>query len=629
MIKNLDKFIQNTEDPDINFALGREYEEMGQTGSAISFYLRTAERSTTDILQYEALLRMALCFEKQTTRDDTESVILQKAIGLMPNRPEAYFLLARLYEWRKMWHESYFVATVGASTADFNLPPLQTDVQYPGEYAVFFQKAVASWWVGNCNESREQFYHLKTTYKMNDMFTTAVDNNLNRLGYPHTHTHYDASMMDRIRSKFDGLEQIEKNYSQSYQDLFVLAATNGKRNGRYLEIGSAEPFKGNNTALLEKQFGWKGLSVDIDRAKVELFMQERDNNVICADATKIDFSKLLADIGIVGDVDYLQVDCDPPEVTFDILKKIPFHKHRFAVITFEHDYYWNQNIKDLSRIFLEAKGYKLIVSDVAYNKLHSYEDWYVHPDLVPQEIQDRLKDTSEGIKFSTDYMFPGKDPEPVPEVKVETVAQAKQPAIYAPAVHCDKVNTNFMSGAWVIDNFYKDPDEIRKFALSQEYEVNNDGEKGYIGTRTVRQYLFPGLKEEFEQIIGRKITRWEHHGMNGRFQVCKAGEPLVYHCDDQQWAGMLYLTPNAPYETGTTTYALKGTDIRHKTHPEIMRCFLPGSRNFDGTRFEPVDVYGNVYNRLVIFNAQYLHSASKYFGFTNENSRLWQMFFFD
>jgi hypothetical protein len=117
--------------------------------------------------------------------------------------------------------------------------------------------------------------------------------------------------------------------------------------------------------------------------------------------------------------------------------------------------------------------------------------------------------------------------------------------------------------------------------------------------------------------------------MNGRFQVCKEGEPLVYHCDEQAWAGMLYLTPGAPYHSGTSTHALKGTDIRHVTHPEIMKCFRPGSRNLDRTIFEPVDSLGNVYNRLVIFNAGYIHSATDYFGFNNENCRLWQMFFFD
>jgi hypothetical protein len=117
--------------------------------------------------------------------------------------------------------------------------------------------------------------------------------------------------------------------------------------------------------------------------------------------------------------------------------------------------------------------------------------------------------------------------------------------------------------------------------------------------------------------------------MNGRFQTAIAGHPLVYHCDLQAWAGMLYLTPNAPYSSGTSTWTRKDTDIRHISQPEIHSCFHPESRNFDRTIFEPVDVFGNVYNRLVIFNAGYLHSASEYFGFNDQNGRLWQMFFFD
>ena len=153
--------------------------------------------------------------------------------------------------------------------------------------------------------------------------------------------------------------------------------------------------------------------------------------------------------------------------------------------------------------------------------------------------------------------------------------------------------------------------------------------RGFIGSRSAQQFLFSGLKEEFERIMGHKITRWEEHGMNGRFQYGMEGDPNVYHCDTQTWAGMLYLTPDAPYSTGTGTFAGKGSDIRHASHPNILNCFRPGSQNLDGTIFEPVDVIGNVYNRLMIFNAGYLHSALGYFGYTKENSRLWQMFFFD
>jgi hypothetical protein len=49
----------------------------------------------------------------------------------------------------------------------------------------------------------------------------------------------------------------------------------------------------------------------------------------------------------------------------------------------------------------------------------------------------------------------------------------------------------------------------------------------------------------------------------------------------------------------------------------------------DGTQFDVVDVVGNKYNRLVLFDAQLIHAASEYFGNSIENGRLFQMFFFD
>jgi hypothetical protein len=192
------------------------------------------------------------------------------------------------------------------------------------------------------------------------------------------------------------------------------------------------------------------------------------------------------------------------------------------------------------------------------------------------------------------------------------------------------ININSKSTSWIIDNFYENPDEVREFALKQDYLEGGLG-RGFIGRRTHQQFLFPGLKEKFEEIMGRKITKWEEHGMNGRFQVAWSGEPLVYHCDDQKWGGMLYLTPNAPYQCGTTLYANKKTKARTYYEEGWNDAWIdvPGGCHLDGTPFEPVDVLGNVYNRLVIFDASCIHSASQYFGTVMDNGRLWQMFFFD
>jgi FkbM family methyltransferase len=193
-----------------------------------------------------------------------------------------------------------------------------------------------------------------------------------------------------------------------------------------------------------------------------------------------------------------------------------------------------------------------------------------------------------------------------------------------------EVNSNAQSTSWIVDNFYKNADEVRKFALDQEFLEGGIG-RGFIGRRTHQQFLFPGLKERFEEIMGRKITKWEEHGMNGRFQVAWAGEPLVYHCDSQKWGGMLYLTPGAPYQCGTTLYAHKQTRARTYFDEGWDAAWdnVPGDCHLDGTPFEPVDVLGNVYNRLVIFDASAIHSASQYFGTVTENARMWQMFFFD
>ena len=406
-MKQLLNYIHNQEDARANFALGCEYEDMGQTGAAISFYLRAAERSTSDIQQYEALLRMAICFAAQRTRDDTEKTILEKAIVLMMHRPEAYFLLSKYHEARQNWQNSYTMACFGLAQSQIDLVPLPTHMGYPGSYALLFQKGVAAWWVGHREESRQIMRDLKLNHDLDQNHQTAVDNNL-------------------------------------------------------------------------KTCGWPTESVEV---------------------------------------------IQPPKQT-----KIP------AVIP--------------------------IVANSTVNR------------------------------------------------------------------SCEQVSNNYTKGIWIVDNFYHDPDAIRALALEQEYD-HGGIDRYYIGSRTKQQFLVPGLKQEFERIMGEKITRWEEHGMNGRFQYCTEGEPLAHHCDDQKWAGMLYLTPDAPYSTGTSTFALKNTNIRHRDQADIRQAFRPGSKNLDRTIFEPVDILGNVYNRLVIFNAGYLHSPSEYFGFNMQNCRLWQMFFFD
>ena len=195
--------------------------------------------------------------------------------------------------------------------------------------------------------------------------------------------------------------------------------------------------------------------------------------------------------------------------------------------------------------------------------------------------------------------------------------------------YLDKFSLNtdnqFKPRLFAVDDFYDNPYELRNYILDEvEFMEDNDW---YKGSRSTTQFFIPGTREKVEQIMGIKINQFEEHGMCGRFQYCTAQDPIVYHYDGQRWAGMVYLTPDAPYSTGTSLYASKTTGARDTNHPRVDESFNNGY--YDSTQFELIDTVGNVFNRLVIFDAQCIHAASGYFGNTRENSRLFHLFFFD
>lgn len=177
----------------------------------------------------------------------------------------------------------------------------------------------------------------------------------------------------------------------------------------------------------------------------------------------------------------------------------------------------------------------------------------------------------------------------------------------------------------VVDNFLDSPDAVRDQALSQTFFSDD----GYKGLRTHDQFLSDAYRETFEKLLGRKITRWGEHNMNGTFQVCNSEDPIVYHCDAQTHAGIIFLTPDAPPESGTTLWRSRKSKARKFNDDPSM--FDAGF--YDPTQWEKVDSIGNVYNRLVLWEGSLAHSASCYFGKPGPDhfwqARLFQMFFFD
>ena len=405
----LNKFIQDPYDSFNTFHLALEYDKLGHKAAALSYYLRAAEYSQDNNLVYEALIRAGKCLSFESKRKYSEKGLYYQAASLLPERPEAYLTLSQYNECHKEWLESYMYSNIGLSVAK-NSEPTMTDIGYEGEYVLIFQKAVTSWWIGRGKESRELFHYLVDNYTpfMNKLYKDLVQQNITSLGSgPDPFIRYNSSLYSKLKYTFPGAEDIEKNYAQTYQDMFILTMLNGKRTGTYLEIGAADPYSGSNTALLEKQFGWKGASLEILEDEVNKFRKERTNPVFLQDATKVDYTKFLEELNLGTDYDYLQVDCEPPSVTLEILKKIPLDKYRFAVITFEHDYYADitKSYREISREYLREKGYVLVASNIAPNSTSCYEDWWVHPDLVDNNILELMKDDSDKTKPADEYML--------------------------------------------------------------------------------------------------------------------------------------------------------------------------------------------------------------------------------
>jgi tetratricopeptide (TPR) repeat protein len=417
----LNRYIQDPNNPEYNWRTALEYFNCGQTASAISFFLRCAERTDETLLKYECLLKMAESYKLQGGRSFTVESLLKQAIALSPTQPEGYFMLAEYYQQEEKWVDGYTIANIGETVVNtFDYAPLRTIVDYPGKYGFIFLKAVTGWWCGFMDESERLFRDLVHYYPLNIVYKNSCRNNFNILNLwktksengswfnsnfeeieatlKYSNTLYNSDLF-KLNIPFKNSSRIEHSFSEFLQDIFVLTVLDGKTEGIYVEVGAGHPFYGNNTALLETKYNWKGVSIDFNRGVIEEFFRDRNNIEVLADATTVDYVKLFEELKYPNVIDYLQIDCDPSEVSFDSLMNIPFDDYNFKVITFEHDHSSDKTykVREKSRQFLKEKGYILLISNIGKDNL-AVEDWWVNPKYVDLNRLNSIIDTSDKIK---------------------------------------------------------------------------------------------------------------------------------------------------------------------------------------------------------------------------------------
>ena len=186
----------------------------------------------------------------------------------------------------------------------------------------------------------------------------------------------------------------------------------------------------------------------------------------------------------------------------------------------------------------------------------------------------------------------------------------------------------------ITDDFYQDPDEVREFALNQDFGVRGN----YPGQRTKPFHDWPGLKESIQSIVqqaGGNITWWETE-YTTTFQYTTENDSSWIHPDHTtNWAGVCYLTPDAPVSGGTGIFRHKETGATRPPRVEgggydeewLSEHVWPNSRDF--SKWDMTGMVGNVYNRLVLYRGDLFHSSLDYFGTDKYNGRLFQTFFFN
>jgi len=185
----------------------------------------------------------------------------------------------------------------------------------------------------------------------------------------------------------------------------------------------------------------------------------------------------------------------------------------------------------------------------------------------------------------------------------------------------------------VIDDFYVDPYRVREMALNEDFKVSGN----YPGIRTVpflSDSVF-NIIQSVIQVAGGKILNWDDSEYTGAFQYTISRDRSWIHADETtMWAGVCYLTPNAPISAGTGLFRHKETglesapkNIDGSYDKELMKLVYRDSQ--DMTKWEMTDRVANKFNRLVLYRGDLFHMSLDYFGQDKYDGRLFQTFFFN
>tara|TARA_B100001250_G_scaffold248811_1_gene213908 strand:- start:207 stop:788 length:582 start_codon:yes stop_codon:yes gene_type:complete len=184
----------------------------------------------------------------------------------------------------------------------------------------------------------------------------------------------------------------------------------------------------------------------------------------------------------------------------------------------------------------------------------------------------------------------------------------------------------------IISDFLDNPDKVRESLIEQKVDFFHKDQSGFPGSRTT----IPDLNyqkmvdEKLEKVLPFKFKQDEETSTYC-FQLCLEGDESWIHVDKTKWAGILYLTPNAPIESGTLIYTEDFDSVLRDVNEKVRETGDDSLYKQMKQEHEITTMIGNVYNRLLLIRGYSLPHRSNVGGFGDclENGRLTQVFFFD
>tara|TARA_X000000368_G_scaffold404383_1_gene380354 strand:+ start:114 stop:722 length:609 start_codon:yes stop_codon:yes gene_type:complete len=192
----------------------------------------------------------------------------------------------------------------------------------------------------------------------------------------------------------------------------------------------------------------------------------------------------------------------------------------------------------------------------------------------------------------------------------------------------------------IVDDFLKNPDAVRSYALKQNFELF--GGKNWPGRDSSECHGAEEMTQACSEVVGQQLAIKPANKCS-YFRHTKIGQHGSQHIHFDPnpgliWAGVLYLTPIFHPTAGTKFWKHKETGwdtsptmeeaSKYGINSHKDMCQFFNTEGNDKSKWIETDNVGFKYNRLVMFNPALWHSNGDWFGTTEDDSRLVQLFFF-